>query len=85
MRGDPSPLHRIAQRGALAAYLRGEATECRPKPRTFIFRCARKETWELAYSKCQEFFPNYPENPLFEKSRLPDLPGKNVYHIQRLH
>jgi hypothetical protein len=22
------------------------------------------------YSKCQKFFPNYPENPLFEKSRF---------------
>jgi hypothetical protein len=22
------------------------------------------------YGKCQEFFPNYPENPLFEKSRF---------------
>jgi hypothetical protein len=24
----------------------------------------------LTYSKCQKFFPNYPENPLFEKSRF---------------
>jgi hypothetical protein len=23
------------------------------------------------YSKCQKFFPNYPENPFFEKSRFP--------------
>jgi hypothetical protein len=22
------------------------------------------------YSKCQKFFPNHPENPLFEKSRF---------------
>jgi hypothetical protein len=22
-------------------------------------------------SKCQKFFPNYPENPIFEKSRFP--------------
>jgi hypothetical protein len=27
-------------------------------------RCSAK------YSKCQKFFPNYPENPLFEKSRF---------------
>jgi hypothetical protein len=24
----------------------------------------------FAYSKCEKFFPNYPENPLFEKSRF---------------
>jgi hypothetical protein len=37
------------------------------------------------YSKCQKFFPNYPENPLFEKAGFPDLSGKNFYHMQRLH
>ena len=34
---------------------------------------ARCQIWRGAgqiYSKCQKFFPNYPENPLFEKSRF---------------
>jgi hypothetical protein len=31
-------------------------------------KCRR--TLPMYYSKCQKFFPNYPENPLFEKSRF---------------
>ena len=47
-RGDESPLRRMAQRGALATHLRGEATECWPKPRTFMIRCAPKTgAWDL--------------------------------------
>ncbi|MEW6531144.1 MAG: hypothetical protein AB1473_09930, partial [Thermodesulfobacteriota bacterium] len=43
-RGDESPLQIIAQRCALAAYLRGEAPECSPKPKAFMTRCSSLAT-----------------------------------------
>jgi len=43
-RGDESPLQMIAQRCALAAYLRGEAPEWSPEPRAFIIRCSSLTT-----------------------------------------
>jgi hypothetical protein len=35
-----------------------------------VFQDSRSRVAGTPYSKCQKFCPNYPENPLFEKSRF---------------